>query len=96
MKHSDTVHGELLEVQRGLTLGTAQAVGAIDAPSWWTVEQVTLMILHWLKQKINFEKKGAKKRRKGECSLRNVLVALFIMGLIATAIGVAISGGDGR
>lgn len=96
MKHSDTVHGELLEVQRGLTLGTAQAVGAIDAPNRWNVEQVTLMILHWLKQKINFETKGAQKRRKGEWSLRNVLVALFIMGLIATAIGVALSGDDSR
>ena len=95
VKHSDAVHGELLEVQRGLTRGTAQAAGA-DAPSRWNVEQVTLMILHWLKQKINFETKKGKKRRKGEWSLRNVLVAVFIMGLIVVAISVAVSGDESR
>jgi hypothetical protein len=68
----------------------AQAMST-DAPQRWTVEQVTLMVLHWLKHRIARETKDKKVRGKREWSWGKVAIAIVIFGIIATAVGLAAS-----
>lgn len=62
-----------------------------DAPQRWTVEQVTLMVLHWLKHRIARETKDMKVRGKRAWSCSKVAIGIVIFGIIATAVGLAAS-----
>ena len=73
-----------------LTLGHAQATPT-DAPRRWTVEQVTLMVLHWLKHRIARETKDKKVRGKREWTWGKVAAAIVIFAIIAIAVGLAAS-----
>ena len=54
-------------MQKDPTLGHATAVGP-DAPSRWTLDQVTMMVLHWLKQRMDAANKQGKTAHKREFS----------------------------
>jgi|EP00908_Phaeocystis_cordata_P012079 hypothetical protein len=83
-------HAELLKVQKDLTLGHATAVGP-DAPSRWTLDQVTMMVLHWLKQRMDAANKQGKTAHKREWNLRNIVIAVVIFIIIGVAVAVATS-----